>query len=127
MNYDMQSAVHAAACAWFVYEYLLNVDDEVELVWSRGPTWTNLVYILTNGLTVSALVIGLLVEADLGCVTFPIYIGAWGFIISALSDLLLTARIYYMYDCSRRLLIISLVLERVFSCTLAHSTTRLTV
>lgn len=87
----------------------------------HGPTW------YTSLLTVSALVIGLLVEADLGCVTFPIYIGAWGFIISALSDLLLTARIYYMYDCSRRLLIISLVLERVFSCTLAHSTTRLTV
>ncbi|EJD51341.1 hypothetical protein AURDEDRAFT_159746 [Auricularia subglabra TFB-10046 SS5] len=120
MKFRTLAAVHAATCTWFLYEYLMNIDNEVELVWKRGQKWANTVYVLTNGLTISALVIGLLMEGDSviegdanlvkGCIIFPIFIGAWGFIVSALSDLLLTLRIYYVYDCNRRLLATSLVL-----------------
>ncbi|EJD48840.1 hypothetical protein AURDEDRAFT_150872 [Auricularia subglabra TFB-10046 SS5] len=92
---------------------ILNIANEVELVWKQRWGWTTLAYHMTKAVALTALICGLAAmrAPDLPgkvCVHYAIFIGGSLFIVSGFADVLLTFRLYYMYGRDRRLLYFSL-------------------
>lgn len=110
--------VQVASCTWFLYDYLLNFNEEVEFIWTQGRRRTTTTYVATKIVTVVALAAGCLtisnerVSSD-NCLRLATFLGIAGFIVTAYADLLLTFRLHYMYNCDRRLLAFNLIIYAI--------------
>ncbi|TFK52423.1 hypothetical protein OE88DRAFT_1734417 [Heliocybe sulcata] len=88
---DIQTVnyVNAAALTWLIYDILLTVSEEIEAVWNTKWTLSKVLYLLLRYLIVITLMINLVVS-----------VASW------LGGGLLAVRIWALYGCGRKILIV---------------------
>ncbi|EJD48827.1 hypothetical protein AURDEDRAFT_183312 [Auricularia subglabra TFB-10046 SS5] len=114
MDGNVPPSMQVAACTWFLYDYLLNFSEEIEFIWAQGKRVTTVPYITTKIVTLAALIAGCATIDNRNisgesCVRLALFLEIAGFAVTAYADLLLTFRLYFMYNCNRRLLAVNLV------------------
>ncbi|KZT69955.1 hypothetical protein DAEQUDRAFT_737706 [Daedalea quercina L-15889] len=91
----------AAALAWLVYDYLLSLQDEVELIWSSPDTIPKLLYFISRYF---GLVVASMACADiprLYCRSAVIWAAVSLYTLVCCVELSLMLRIYALYERSR--------------------------
>ncbi|EJD40281.1 hypothetical protein AURDEDRAFT_187064 [Auricularia subglabra TFB-10046 SS5] len=123
---DLGALLAVVACiTWLVYDYLITLDDEVELIWMRKWSFTKVIFLLmrwtTFGLLLTEVIVYVFLEnlskssfndpcSHQQCDAF-----SWGSAIATVIVLLeveivLQLRIFVMYQRSRKILLINGVL-----------------
>ncbi|KZV97788.1 hypothetical protein EXIGLDRAFT_832673 [Exidia glandulosa HHB12029] len=111
-----------ACLSWFAYDWAIAMDEEVEFIWARNWTFTKVLFILmrwtTAALLVSETIIYVFFEnlsQAYACQTFELQplgtdIAIGTVVVIFEVQIILQLRIYVMYERSRRLLLVNIVL-----------------
>ncbi|KZV83609.1 hypothetical protein EXIGLDRAFT_842825 [Exidia glandulosa HHB12029] len=106
--------VHVASCTWFLYDYVLNLDEEVQFIWFYGRRRSpyDYAYFVIKIATLIALIAGLITvgAGDISgqrCKNIGILMGTTGTVVTVCADVLLIIRVHLMFNCNRQLLLVN--------------------
>jgi len=105
--------VSVACLTWFLYDWLLTLEPEIQFIWRRKVSFSTILFFLSRALPFIFLTLGVLQTAVLrnvsvtGCSIFHWVEGIGSIVIFVNSQVALQYRLWALYGRSRRVLIVN--------------------
>lgn len=130
-SYRIYSYVVVAASAGMIYDWALTFGQELELVWRQRWSFMTVLYLSARYLGISYAVITILFSVptipvtDAGCLIMYLVLNWTNVVIYAILGVIMIARLYAMYQQSRKVLIfliVTFLAVNIFDATIFAST-----